>query len=333
MDPPTSLFERWIARPRSPWLRIGISFAVLAAPFVAAALDGVLADFFAEGLWRSMGLPAAIIAYILAVAGPMSAMESRAIRAFRPVILLTDEEFDRLLRGTAVIRPAYEALAVAAGLAVGLFAVEDWKAGGPRSALDWTVQILVPLMYALLAWLIYASFAETRLMNALLRQPLRVDPLETSPFEPVGRRSLLVALAFVGGSTLSLVFVGSQPGALRDPAVWVVYGILALVTAAIFFLTMRPTHRVLAAARKAELNAVRAQIAATCRALSQGLANDQATGSLPADLNALVIYESRLKESRTWPYNTAMLRTLVLSGLVPLAPLVGRIIVENFLKQ
>ena len=116
MDPPTSLFERWIARPRFQWLRVGISVAIVAAPLVAAALDGVLADFFTEGLWRSMGLPAAIIVYILAVAGPMSAMESRVIRSFRPVILLTDEELDRLLRTIAAPKPIYEALAVGGGL-------------------------------------------------------------------------------------------------------------------------------------------------------------------------------------------------------------------------
>jgi hypothetical protein len=187
-------------------------------------------------------------------------------------------------------------------------------------------------MYGLLAWVIYGYFAETRFLNVLLRQPLRVDPLDTTPFEPIGRRSLLLALAFVGGSTLSLVFVGSQPGGLRSPAVWAIHGVLALVTAAIFIVNMWPTHRLLARARKTELLAVRAQIAATCRALSQNLARDQATGTLPADLNALVIYESRLKEGRTWPYNTAMLRTLLLSGLVPLVPVVGRHFIDTLLR-
>jgi hypothetical protein len=89
---------------------------------------------------------------------------------------------------------------------------------------------------------------------------------------------------------------------------------------------------VLAEARKTELHAVRAQIAAICRALSQSLARDQATGTLAADLNALVSYENRLKESRTWPYNTAMLRTLLLSGLVPLVPVVGRWVVDSLLR-
>jgi hypothetical protein len=72
----------------------------------------------------------------------------------------------------------------------------------------------------------------------------------------------VLALAFVGGSTLSLVFVGSQPGGLRDPAVWAAPS--RLVTAAIFFLNMRPTHHVLAAACKTELRAVQTD-RAICR--------------------------------------------------------------------
>jgi hypothetical protein len=263
----------------------------------------------------------------------MSAMESRVIRATRPLILLPDAELEALMHRVAAPRPAYEALAVGAGLVVGLMAVEEWPAGGgPSSWVDWVSQVSLPLMYGLLAWVIYGSFAETRLMNVLLHQPLRVDPLDTTPFEPIGRRSLLLALAFVGGSTLSLVFVGSQPGGLRSPVVWAIYGVLALVTAAIFFLNMRPTHHVLAAARKTELRAVQAQIAAACRALGQSLDRSQPTGTLAADLNALVIYEGRLKGGRTWPYNTAMLRWLVLSVLAPLVPAAGRFVADSLLK-
>jgi len=118
MDPPTSLFERWIARPRSPWLRVGFGLAIVAAPLIAAALDGALPAFFTQGLWRSW-LPAAVIVYILAAAGPLSAMESRVIGALRPVLLLTDEELDRLLRRVAVPKPLYEALAFGAGATLG----------------------------------------------------------------------------------------------------------------------------------------------------------------------------------------------------------------------
>ena len=64
-------------------------------------------------------------------------------------------------------------------------------------------------MYGLLAWTIYATLASTRLTNALLSQPLQIDPFDLSPFEPIGRQSLLNALVFVGGISLSLILISS----------------------------------------------------------------------------------------------------------------------------
>ena len=43
----------------------------------------------------------------------------------------------------------------------------------------------------------------------------------------------------------------------------------------------------------------------------------ESTGSLGAEINALVAHEQRLEEARTWPYNTAMLRTLFVSVVIP----------------
>ena len=54
----------------------------------------------------------------------------------------------------------------------------------------------------------------------------------------------------------------------------------------------------------------------------------QETDNTPNEIYALSVYEKQLKESRTWPYNTSMLRTLFFSVLIPVGTLIGRIIVE-----
>jgi hypothetical protein len=54
------------------------------------------------------------------------------------------------------------------------------------------------------------------------------------------------------------------------------------------------------------------------------------TGSLAVEINALATYQAQLQAARTWPYNTAMLRTLFFSVLIPVGTLVGRILVEAF---
>ena len=72
-------------------------------------------------------------------------------------------------------------------------------------------------MCGLLGWLGFTSIANTRLVNHLLRLPLRVDPLDITPFEAIGRQSLVLALAFVGGNTISLLLANYGSAALVDP--------------------------------------------------------------------------------------------------------------------
>jgi hypothetical protein len=45
-------------------------------------------------------------------------------------------------------------------------------------------------------------------------------------------------------------------------------------------------------------------------------------------LNALAFYEQRLQAARTWTYNTAILRTLFLSVLLPVGKLFARLVVD-----
>jgi hypothetical protein len=42
-------------------------------------------------------------------------------------------------------------------------------------------------------------------------------------------------------------------------------------------------------------------------------------GSASTELDLWLKYEERVKVARTWPYNTAMLRTLFLSTFIPAA--------------
>jgi hypothetical protein len=138
-------------------------------------------------------------------------------------------------------------------------------------------------------------------------------------------------LVFVGGITLSLPFVATQPGALQQPMFWVIYTPLVAVPVIVFFLGMTPVHRVLAAAKDRELQAVQQRLQRLCRNLMEHLEGHQETGNLPAEINALAVYEQRLERARTWPYNTGMLRTLIFSVLIPAATVLAKIAVDVLL--
>lgn len=45
----------------------------------------------------------------------------------------------------------------------------------------------------------------------------------------------------------------------------------------------------------------------------------EVSGTLAAEISALAVYEQRLQATRTWPYDTAMLRTLFFSLIIPAA--------------
>jgi hypothetical protein len=157
---------------------------------------------------------------------------------------------------------------------------------------------------------------------------MKVDPFDTKPFEPIGKQSLRIALVFIGGITISLVFIGTDFSNFFIPLFWLIYIPLALVPLILFFLNMLPTHRVLANAKARELDSVRNHLNVSFRALHHRLNNNIDTEIIPAEINALAEYEKHLQETRTWPYNTAMLRTLFFSILIPVGTLIGRIIIE-----
>lgn len=167
-----------------------------------------------------------------------------------------------------------------------------------------------------LSMLSYPSKAHVQEARQLHRQPLRFEVFDITPFEPVGRQSLAIALVFVGGIALSIV-LGGGLASFSVWQNWVVYPFLAVVPILVFFLNMRDTHRVLSEEKRRQLEAVQDRIVTSSRKLMRHIEAGENTGTLGGEISALVAYEERLQAARTWPYNTAMLRTLFVSVIVP----------------
>jgi len=322
-----SLFDRWIARPRRRWVSLIVAVVCIAAPFAAAWLDGSLAWLAGSGLWRDILVPPTIITYILAVAPYQAALEARVLASLRPLLDNDEAVLRQLAEQTGGLTPQREMAAFGAGVLVAV----ALNAQGAIVDFTWLELILLleaSLMYGLLGVVIYASLAGTRVTSALLRLPLRIDPLDVTPFEAIGRQSLLLALVFVGGVTLSLLFIGVHSEIFLKWQFYVIYAPLIIVPLLVFFLTMAPTHRRLQAARDGELRRVqsliRREFSHMVQRMEQG---DEATAGAQR-VSALAAYESRLLQARTWPYNTTMLRTVFVSVLIPGATMIGRIVPE-----
>ena len=161
---------------------------------------------------------------------------------------------------------------------------------------------------------------------------MRIDPLDITPFEAIGRQSLAIALAFVGGNCIALLIGNYGTGALANPRFWLLFGPLFLFPAAVFFLNMIPTQRVLSQTKKQDLAAVRGELHAAFRLLLVRRRAGEPAGGLSQEVNALAAYEQRLNDASSWPYNPAILRALVLSVLVQFAAVLARRVFEVYIR-
>jgi len=315
-----SPIDRMLSTSRPLGLKLGISILILLVPFGAAALDGVLGDVFRTGFWRVMMLPAVFIIYVWAISPVISRMSAETIQAARSLVSMDEASFAQLVTAASRTNPVYEWIALIIGVALGLFGTFSTDLGQYAFWIKIYWYVGMCLMYGFLAWAIYTSFASTRLNAAIHRQQLSFDIFDLTPFDAFGRYSLALALAFVGGMTISLVLT-FQVQSLFVFEFWIVYLILAVITVLIFFMSMRPTHQVLSKEKYRELGVVREHILRASRDLMRHLEQNQVTSQAASEINALAVYEQRLQAARTWPYNTSMLRTLFFSVLIPLGSL------------
>jgi hypothetical protein len=306
---------------------LGIGLLLVAAPLLMAWLDGVLAEFFGQDTWRLLVLPPVIILYILIIAPIMVRAGEGVLKAFRPVAQIGDDEFALVVVEASQLNPIVEAAAFALGMALGLWSGGAWAVDHGVTWLGVYLPLSIGLMYGLLTWTIYAVIASTRLNTALHRQPLEVDIFDLAPFRPIGRQSLVSALAFIGGLVLSMIF-SFRLSSIYSWEFWLILIIMVIVPVLIFFLSMRDTHRVLSAEKKRELALVQERVVRSSRLLMETSETSQDAGMLGAEINALAAYEERLLAASTWPYDTAMLRTLVFSVIIPGGAALARAVSE-----
>lgn len=329
MERTASFFNRFLIHPRPIWVTVISSLTLLLLPFLAAYLDGVTAEFIGQGTWRVFLLAPTIILYIWLISPRMAQAEEAVIIAMRSIVSLDDEAYDSWIAQASQINSFHEWIAFGIGVILGILST---LSSGYEQVSPWLVSywfLTTGLMYGLLAWAIFVAVAGTRFISVLHNQAMEIDILNPTPFEAIGRQSLLLALVFIGGITISLIFT-YQEANFTSIDFWIVYLVLVLFTMLIFFLSMRPTHQRFAGEKNRELSSIQNHVNRACRELAQCLDQNKKSGELSSQINALVAYEQRLLAARTWPINTSMLRTLLFSVFIPLLSVLARVGIEIF---
>ena len=92
------LVEALIRRSRLPWYWVTavVAAVLLLLLILATFLDGVANDLFTWGFWHNYGDGLLLIAYILMVSSFIWKLRIKAIQAFRPLLAIDDDAFNRL---------------------------------------------------------------------------------------------------------------------------------------------------------------------------------------------------------------------------------------------
>ena len=315
------LIEVAIRRSHIPrfWFITIIAGALLLFLILAQYVDGVSDNLLDWRFWQNNLEGLVLIIYILVVYFFMWRLRERAIQAFRPLLPLDEDDFNRLAVKVATPKRLWEwiSLLIGVGLACGLG--QPWNLGwGPGEFWMSIYQVIEgALMNGLLFWLIYDTLAGAVRLNRLSRRDLKLDVFDTEMLQPIARWSLGISLGFVGGTSLSLIF-GTRESLLRWQSI-TMYAILICVTVLIFFLSMWSAHRAMADAKKRKLAIARKHLVAISRELEDRTQQDQLIeiGDISNDVNSWASYRRLVQEAPTWPFSAGIIRRLLASMIVP----------------
>lgn len=299
-------------------LKLLVVLGLLGLPFGLAWLDGAqsIQYFFAQ--WRTVVFPVVAIGYVVAVIPWIGRTERKVADGLRPLVSEDSQAYATLGNRLWWRSSRGDWFAFALGFLGGIPLLHDWGLEGAWHWAEWYILVMYLVVYGCLTWLIYTAAGSARLTALRHRYILHEDPFDLTCFEPVGQQGLVLALIFVGGILISLPFAGRRD-LFRHWQTWVIYSTLISSTVLVFFVVMWPTHRTLQRVKLHTLADVQRAISTAFRALQAMRAGNADTRLAATELQAWITLEQRLKQTRTWPYDTEMLRILFLSILTPIA--------------
>lgn len=317
--PKSTHFERLFrsVQQMALWRKILLALVFIALPFVLVYLEGTQASLLTRDTWRTAFFPTVATIYVIAVAPWIWRVEKEVVEGLRPLATVELDAYDALTHKGWWRSSLGDWSAFCIGLLVGGLLLFSPL---PPELRFWAFRywmVTVVVMYGVLVWLIYAAMSSARLTALLHRYVVHEDPFDLIPFESVGRQGLILAMIFVGAITLSLLFVYTR-AIFSDWQSITIYSVLVLVTVSIFFIVMWPAHRLLQRVKEQKIADVRRMIGQSFHKLEKLAADEANTQPVAAEVQAWLLLEPRLKQTRTWPYDTEMLRTLFLTILSPL---------------
>jgi hypothetical protein len=298
------------------WATVVVAVVLFSLLILVGYLDGAFGQQFEGEFWRVVQTPVIII-YILVIYPFMLRLWKPAVEAFRPLVSMSESQFNRLSAEITTINRRREWIAMFIGFLFLLVLARPWL--GIERWTDAYHLATLMIMFGLLSWLIYTSIKGSRSVARLGKQNLKLDIFNTQLLAPVARMSLVNSLAFVGGISISLVFQTQE--SLREWTSVVIYSVLVLATIIIFYISMWSLHKIMVKVKSYELEVAQKYMVEMSRKLKERITKGQLEDmeELSSAVAGGAAYERRVKEAREWPFNAGIVRRLFASVLAPVS--------------
>lgn len=325
---PDSMFEKTIGRKRPPQITWLIGLGLFLITLLFGYLEFGFTDLFLGGHWRNLFVNPSIIFYILLIAPKLTEVEDKVIQEFIKLGDLTDEKIFQIHEETHAIHPIREWLSIIVGVIIVLVLF----GGSVTFDLTGIYFLIISLTaFGILSWTVYSSVVSVRITSELLKQPLKVDLFDLGPYKVVGKSSLYLALAFIGGFSLALLFTGADLTVVQSFEFWIVNMYMFFLPVIIFFWNMYPTYKIIDSEKKDALKQVGQQIRRLKDSMLAETSPPADSGALSQSMQGLIVLEERLEKVQSWPYEVSTLRSLMGSILIPVITVVGQVFLRRLL--
>ena len=328
---PETIFEKTIGHERPTKVTFLIGFALLLIALVVGSVEYSFSELFSEGFWRGFFIYPSIIFYILLIAPKLTQMENKVIGAIIPLGDLSENKIHQIFEETQAFRPLREWLAVG----VGVLIITISLLSGGSIGLNLTgvyFLVMAAIAFGILSWTVYASVVSVRITAQLLKQPLQVNLFDLDAFKVVGKSSLYLSLAFIGGFTLALFFSAPDFSVFQSVDFWIINFPMFVLPVIIFFSNMYPTHKIIDSAKRAALKQAGQKIRAVSDQMLKSADQSSDVESLSHKLQGLIALEERLSKVQTWPYEVSTLRSLLGSILIPAFTVIAQVLLRRVLS-
>jgi voltage-gated potassium channel len=227
-----TLPELLVVWTRLPWLPASLAIGLLMYLFLVGLVivNGDPALFLANGNWWYYTLLNPTLTIYLLLMRPASRqLLNNIIKDFRS-LFPSSEAYERWRAEAHILNRRQEWLAVGLGALVGWLLVRPWE----NLDLEFILYDFLSsgVMFGLLGWTIYHGLATTRFLATLRDHVQHFRILRPGKIPPLTRWSVSIALFFIGGMLLAMLFI--RPMDLLEPENLIINAILLLVVTMVF---------------------------------------------------------------------------------------------------